>query len=272
MQKHSSLPTALIASFWRNKSLIKLLTQREIMSRYKGSFFGVAWSFITPLLMLLVYTFVFGSVFKVRWSSTSDSKIEFALMLFAGLMVFNIFADGVGKSPSLILQNSNYVKKVVFPLDALIWVNLGAALFHFGISLLVWLTVYIFCIGQPAASALYVPVVILPVVLLTLGLSWLFSALGVYLRDVAQFVGLLISVLMFMSPIFYPLSSLPAEYQALLALNPISPVVEMMRTVLYLGEAPSLSLWLNSMAISAALAYMGFVWFQKTRNGFSDVL
>lgn len=272
MQKFSASPRALFAGLWNNRQLIKSLTQREIQGRYRGSFMGLFWSFVTPVFMLAVYTFVFSVVFKARWNPASDSKTEFALVLFAGLLVFNLFSECIGKAPSLILSNANYVKKVVFPLDVLPWVSLGAALFHFGVSLVVWLLAHLIFFGTLQITLLWLPIVLLPLILLIMGLSWILAALGVYLRDISQFIGLVVSVLMFLSPIFYPVSALPADYQPLLMLNPITPTIEMTRAILYSGTSPDLGLWLITMSIATMVACAGFAWFQKTRKGFADVL
>jgi lipopolysaccharide transport system permease protein len=212
-------------------------------------------------------------VFKARWGAGGgDSKTEFALMLFAGLMVFNIFSECVSRAPGLILANVNYVKKVVFPLEILPWVSLGAALFHGAISLAVWLAAYLILFGVPHATVLYLPLIILPLVLFILGLAWFLASLGVYLRDVSQLIGVLLTVLMFMSPIFYSAEALPEAYRGLLYLNPLTPVIEQTRAVLYWGQTPNFLLLLSSLLVSAFVAWLGFAWFQKTRKGFADVL
>jgi lipopolysaccharide transport system permease protein len=262
----------MVAGLWKNRQLIKSLTQREVQGRYRGSLMGLFWSFVTPVFMLSVYTFVFSVVFKARWNPTSESKTEFALVLFAGLLVFNLFSECISKAPSLILSNANYVKKVVFPLDVLPWVSLGAALFHFGVSLAVWLMAHLIFFGTLQITLLWLPIVLLPLLLLIMGLSWILASIGVYLRDISQFIGLAVSVLMFLSPIFYPISALPAEYQQLLLFNPITPTIEMARAVLYAGTPPDESLWFITMAIATTVACAGFAWFQKTRKGFADVL
>jgi len=272
MQAHSISPKELITSLWSNRSLINAMIKREVIGRYKGSILGIFWSFFNPVLMLTVYTFVFSVVFKARWSGGSDSKTEFALVLFAGLMVFNLFAECVNRAPGLILANANYVKKVVFPLEILPWVNLGSAMFHALISLAVWMVAYLFLFGLPHVTALLLPVIVLPLVLLILGLSWGLASLGVYLRDVTQFIGILTTVLMFLSPIFYPASSLPQEYSHLLLLNPLTPVVEGVRDVLFWGRLPDMKLLSGYLLGSALFAWLGFAWFQKTRKGFADVL
>lgn len=272
MQKFSVSPREMVASLWRNRSLTSALIRREVIGRYRGSMFGILWSFFHPVFMLAVYTFVFSVVFKARWAAGSDSKTEFALVLFAGLLVFGLFSECVNRAPSLILANVNYVKKVVFPLDILPWVSLGSAFFHMVISLIVWLVFYLIFFGLPHPSALLLPLVLLPLVLFTIGISWFLAALGVYLRDVAQFTGIVTTTLMFLSPIFYPVSALPEEYQALLRFNPLTPTIEGARDILIWGKWPDWLMLALYVVISSVTAWLGFAWFQKTRKGFADVL
>ncbi|MCX7112939.1 MAG: ABC transporter permease [Proteobacteria bacterium] len=272
MRDYSITPQEMIASFWHNRKLIKTLVKREVVGRYRGSILGIMWSFFNPMLMLAVYTFVFSVVFKARWNAASDSKTEFALVLFAGLLVFNLFAECVNRAPTLIISNTNYVKKVVFPLEILPWVTLGTALFHMMISFSVWLIFYIIFFGNPQLTVVYMPLIMLPLVLLTMGLSWFLASLGVFLRDVAQIVGIVTTTLMFLSPIFYPLTSLPAQYQRILNFNLLTPIIEQARAVLIWGQVPdfrSLGLYI---LLTAIIAWLGFAWFQKTRKGFADVL
>src|SRR5688572_14905082 len=142
MQHFSISPAEMVASFWRNRSLLRALIEREVIGRYRGSVMGILWSFFNPILMLAVYTFLFSVVFKARWNGGSDSKAEFSLVLFAGLIAFNLFAECINKSPTLIISRVNYVKKVIFPLEILPWVTLGSAVFHALISVIVWLIAY----------------------------------------------------------------------------------------------------------------------------------
>jgi lipopolysaccharide transport system permease protein len=272
MKNFSISPREMVASFWRNRSLIKTLVQREVVGRYRGSVMGILWSFFNPVFMLMVYTFVFSVVFKARWSVGSDSKTEFALVLFAGLIVFNLFAECVNRAPGLILANVNYVKKVVFPLEILPWVALGSALFHTLVSLGVWLIAYLIFFGVPHLTVLLLPVIILPLLLLIIGVTWGLTSLGVYLRDVSQFIGILTTVLMFLSPIFYPAIALPEGYRYLLLLNPLTPAIEQIRDVLFWGKAPDMSVISVYMLAALLIAWLGFAWFQKTRKGFADVL
>jgi lipopolysaccharide transport system permease protein len=272
MQNFSTSPKEMVASLWRNRSLVRALVQREVLGRYRGSFMGILWSFFNPVFMLVVYTFVFSVVFKARWSGGSDSKTEFALILFAGLIVFNLFAECFNRAPGLILANVNYVKKVVFPLEILPWVALGSAMFHALISLGVWLIAYLILFGVPHITVLLLPLVILPLMLFIMGLTWGLASLGVYLRDVSQFIGILTTVLMFLSPIFYAASALPEKYRHLLLLNPLTPAIEQARDVLFWGKVPDISMLTVYLLVAALIAWLGFAWFQKTRKGFADVL
>lgn len=272
MQKFPATPSEIVASFWYNRSLLKASIKREVLGRYRGSVMGILWSFIHPLFMLIVYTFVFSVVFKARWGGGGDSKTEFALLLFAGLLVFNLFAECINRAPGYVVGNPNYVKKVVFPLEILPWVGLGAAFFHSAVSLGVWLIAYVMFFGLPHATVLYLPLIVLPLALFIMGLSWALASLGVYLRDVGQFISLLTTVLMFISPIFYPASALPEAYRSLLYVNPLTPVIEQTRDVLFWGKAPDFTMQGIYLIASSIVAWLGFAWFQKTRKGFADVL
>lgn len=272
MQQFSAGPREMIVSAWRNRSLIAASIRREVLGRYRGSFIGILWSFFNPLLMLAVYTFVFSVVFNARWNVASDSKTEFALVLFAGLLVYNLFAECVTRAPALILVNVNYVKKVVFPLEILPWVILGSALFHGAISLSVWLLAYLLLFGIPQATVVYFPLIVVPFALLIMGVSWMLASLGVFLRDVSQIIGVVTTVFMFLSPIFYPASALPSDYQALIFVNPLTPIIEQTRDVLFWGKSPDFLLLGLYFSMSSVIAWLGFAWFQKTRKGFADVL
>jgi len=272
MRSFSASPIEMFASLWRNRELIKASAKREVLGRYRGSFLGLLWSFFNPLFMLAVYTFVFSVVFKARWGGGSDSKTEFALVLFAGLLVFNLFAECINRAPSLILSSTNYVKKVVFPLEILPFVGLLSALFHTLISLGVWLLAYTLFFGIPHLTVFYLPLVLLPFCLFLMGLSWALASLGVFLRDVSQFIGLLTTALMFLSPIFYPATALPEDYRHILYLNPLTTVVEQTRDVLFWGKTPDLFMLGIYCVVTLGIASLGFAWFQKTRKGFADVL
>lgn len=272
MQRFSVAPREMVACIWRHRRLVTALVRREVIGRYRGSIMGLFWSFFNPVLMLFVYTFVFSIVFRARWPGGSESKTEFALVLFAGLLVFNLLSECVNRAPSLILSNANYVKKVIFPLEILPIVAMGSAAFHFAVGLLVWLVFYLILFGLPPATLLLLPIALLPLVLTTLGASWLLASLGVYLRDVSQIIGVMTTILMFMSPIFYPITALPDEYRVYLQLNPMTFVVEQVRDAMIWGKMIDWVSWAEQMMLSFFIAWAGFSWFQKTRRGFADVL
>lgn len=249
------------------------MTKREVIGRYRGSVLGLAWSFFNPILMLSVYTFVFSVVFKARWGGGEiESRTEFAVIFFAGMIVHGLFSECANRAPSLVLSNANYVKKVVFPLEILPWVAMGSALFHAMVSVLVLLAFLLMLNMSLHWTIVFLPVVLVPLMLLTIGIAWFLASIGVYLRDVAQTIGLMTTVMMFLSPIFYPLSALPEHYQGLLMLNPLTFIIEQTRDVLIWGKMPDFrGLGLYAIA-SSLIVWMGFAWFQKTRRGFADVL
>lgn len=268
----SASPKGLVCSLYSHRHLILSLAKREVIGRYRGSAFGLLWSFLNPIFLLIVYTFVFSVVFQARWGGGTGSRTEFALVLFSGLIVFNFFSECVNRAPALILGNSSYVKKVVFPIEILPCVNLLAALFHCLVSVFVWLAAYVVLFGIPHFTVLFFPIVFLPIVFLSLGLSWFLSSLGVYVRDTSQFVVILTTTLMFLSPIFYPVSALPEKYQFFLMLNPLSVGLSQVRDVLFWGVFPNFIVYGVYVLLTAGFACLGFAWFQKTRKGFADVI
>lgn len=272
-QSHSVSPRALLASIASNRQLALQMIRREVVGRYRGSIIGLAWSFFNPLFMLSIYTFVFTVVFKARWGGIIDGgKTDFAILMFAGLIVYGLFAECVNRAPALILSNVNYVKKVVFPLEILPWVAFGSALFHAMISLVVLLLAQLILLHRLPWTAILFPVALLPLVFITLGVTWFLASLGVYLRDVTHVIAVLTTVLLYVSPIFYPISAIPQRFVELIKLNPLTYLIEEARNTLIYGRVPDVGSWLLMMAIGVLIAYVGFVWFQKTRKGFADVL
>ncbi|HIF9075035.1 ABC transporter permease [Photobacterium damselae] len=266
-------PLSLLKELKQNKDLILSLTRREISSKYKGSILGGVWAIFIPVFMLAVYTFVFSIVFKAKWNGLeTESKSTFALLLFAGLIVFNFFSDCFNSAPRLILNNSNYVKKVVFPLDILpITISLSA-LFNLVLSVLVWISFYSIEVGLPHLTVLLLPLAILPLYFMSLGFCWLFSALGVYIRDIGQVVGIATTVLMFLSPIFFPIQALPVEFREYLDYNPLAQSISMMRDILFWGKVPDISNYMIYLFQCFIFCIFGYIFFQKTRKGFADVL
>jgi lipopolysaccharide transport system permease protein len=277
MNPHISQPTSLAAltkSLWHNRNLIVQMTKRDVIGRYKGSIMGLAWSFFNPIVMLTVYTFVFSQVFKARWGTTggSESKTQFAVLLFAGLIVHGLFSEVLTRAPGLILGNVNYVKKVVFPLEILPVISLCAALFHSMISLVVLLVAFVLFNGYIHWTVLLAPLILLPLLVATVGFAWILASLGVFIRDVGQTIGVIMSIIMFLSPIFYPISALPEIYRPWIMANPLTFIIEQVREVLIWGHLPNWGGLVVYLLIAIGVAWLGFAWFQKTRKGFADVL
>lgn len=279
MNPHAAQPTSLLActrSLWVHRQLIGQMIKREVVGRYKGSVLGLGWSFLNPLLMLCVYTFVFSVVFKARWGvlpeGGEESQAMFAIVLFIGMIMHGLFAEILNRAPGLIISNVNYVKKVVFPLEILPVVTAGAALFHALVSLSVWLLAYVIFIDVPHWHALLLPVVMLPLLILALGLAWFLASLGVFLRDVGQTISIITTIMMFLAPVFFPVKSLPEEFQPLIMANPLTFIIEQAREVLIWGRLPDFSGLLRYTAAALVVLWIGYAWFQKTRKGFSDVL
>jgi len=273
---HAAQPTSLVAlakSLWRNRQLIVQMTKREVVGRYKGSAMGLAWSFFNPVFMLVVYTFVFSVVFKARWGAGSeDSKTLFAVVLFVGMIVHGLLAEVLNRAPSLILSNVNYVKKVVFPIEILPVISMGAALFHSMISLCVLLIAFVIFNGYLHWTVVFIPLVLLPFVILTLGFAWMLAAIGVFLRDVGQIIGMLTTVIMFLAPVFYPVTAVPERFRPFIMANPLTFIIEQAREVLIWGHFPN---WIGLgiyTVMATVVAWAGYALFQKTRKGFADVL
>ena len=260
-------------SIWQHRELIWRLSEREIKGRYRGSILGLSWSFMQPLTMLAVYTLVFSQVFKARWGTGEDvGPLAFAVNLFAGLIVFNLFSECLNRAPGLILANPNYVKKVVFPLEVLAPVAAATAGFHALTSLLVLVIFEIAAYGRIPLSFLWIPVVWTPFLLGTLGITWILSALGVFVRDIGQLVGVVVSMLMFLSPIFFPLSAMPARWLPILQLNPLAHVIEETRSVTVLGHAPSMIFVLVGITSTLVICEICYRVFLRAKPAFADVI
>lgn len=272
MQAFSISPREMAASIWRHRGLARALVKREVVGRYRGSVMGIAWSFFNPLLMLAIYTVVFSSIFKARWGTGDDSKVDFAILLFVGMIVHGLFAECVNRAPSLILSNVNFVKKVVFPLEILPWVVFGSAVFHATISVSVLLLAQlVFRQSVPWTIALF-PIVLVPLVLTTMGFSWFLAALGMYIRDIGQMVGVFTTALLFLSPVLYPTSAVPEGFRRWIELNPLTFIIEEGRNTLIFGRVPDVGRWVVMVAAGLVVAWAGFAWFQKARKGFADVV
>ena len=249
------------------------MLKRDVQQRYRGSQLGFIWAFIYPILMLLVYTFVFGMVMRVKWGVAGQDNIEFGIILFAGLLLHGMLAEVVIGAVGLITGNPQYVKKVVFPLPLLSLVSLGNAVFHMLLGVLILIAMFWFTGGSLHWTVLLAPIVLLPFVVFLLGMSWFISALGVYVRDLSQFMGVIVTVLLFLGPIVYPFSRVPDAIKSyVLWLNPLTIIVEQFRAVVLFGDMPDWEL-LGIYSIFAVMMLLFGAWFfNKTKDGFADVV
>jgi lipopolysaccharide transport system permease protein len=272
---HPISPRAMLASVRRHWRLIVSLTRRDLAERFQGSLLGPLWYFITPAVLILTYTLVFGIVFKVRMPfarGAEASQVEFGLFLFSGLLLFTVFADVVSRSPSLVVSKPNFVKKVVFPLEILSVVTVLSALAGGVLSFALLLVATLLLTGGlGATSLLYLSALVLMLPMLV-GLSWFLAALGTYVRDVAQIIGLLLTVVLFLSPVFTPLSAFPEPVRAYLLLNPVSIPIELGHLTFFLHQTPPLGAAAAYLGSALVVMSLGWVFFQKTRTGFADVL
>ena len=256
-----------------NRLLVLQMIRREVSGRYNGSAIGILWAIINPLFMLVVYAFVFSVVFKARWGvDLNESRAQFALVLFSGLIVHTLVAECLMRAPKIIIDNSNYVKRVVFPLEILPIVLVGSALFHAAMSFIVLLFGMIFLNGSVPGTAILLPIVLMPLLIGALGISWFLASLGVYVRDTQQLVGMGVTALLFLTPIFYPISAVPENMRHWLYINPLTVFVEYTRDVMVWGKVPSWNGLAVNYVIAMVVAGLGYWWFNKTRKGFADVI
>lgn len=267
--------TVQAPSLWKHRALIWEMAKREVSSRYKGSVMGLAWSFFYPLLMLCVYTFVFGVIFKSRWglpTDTAEPTSRFAVILFAGLVVYGMFSESISRAPTLVTSNATFVKKVVFPLEILPVSSVLSSVIHMLVGLLVLLLAQVAVNGGLPLTALAFPLVVFPLMLATLGISWFLAAAGVYLRDLAHVAPLFATLMLFLAPVFYPITAVPEKFRPIIEMNPITGIVDAVRGVLVFGRLPDPMWLLGQYAAAALIAVLGLYWFRYLRKGFADVL
>ncbi|HEX7368956.1 MAG TPA: ABC transporter permease [Rhodanobacteraceae bacterium] len=265
-------PLSPYVALKRHFALVVQMARRDVAGRYRGSFAGLFWSFINPLLMLAIYTLVFGVIFKARWGSASTSHLDFALILFAGLNINTLFTECANRASTVIVDNTNFVKKVVFPLETLSWSLLGAALFHLLISTIALLVIELIADGHVPWTIVLFPIVVLVFLPFVAGAIWLLASLGVFLRDLKQVTMFVTTALLFVAPIMYPISMIPEPFRAWMYLNPLTVIALASQNVLVFGKPP---VWtdLGLYALASCLfAWAAFVWFEQTRKGFADVV
>jgi lipopolysaccharide transport system permease protein len=262
-------PLRLTSTLWTHRYILGQLIKRDVLLRYRGAMFGVLWIFLSPLLMLAIFAFVFGHVFQARWPQ-QDSGIPFWLLLYSGLIAFNVFAETVSRSPTAVRGYPSYVKKIIFPLEILPVAPLGAALVHAGFNFLILVTALTW-IGKLHVTVFLFPLLLAPLIMFALGLAWFLSAWGVFIKDMTQIVPLLVQMLLFMSPVFYPVQAVPQQLQPLYLHNPLGAVIESCRAAI-VGQLVDWASWGWVLALSLMVMVFGHAFFQHSREEFADVL
>lgn len=251
--------------------LLAQFTVRDFTSRYRGTYLGLVWSVLLPLIMVGMYTFVFGSIFKSRWSAGSETSVFFGTALLAGLIPFNFFSDVLVTSAGLINANSNLVKKVVFPLGILPLSRVLASMGHALISLVI-LAVLAGSQGVFGVTWLFLPLLYFPFLVFCIGLAFLLSALGVFFRDITHLLSAVISLSLFLSPIFYSMDAVPTSIRPIMGFNPLAIMAEQCRRCLIFGAVPEMALVAVLWGWALCALVIGVWWFKKLKPSFADVM
>ena len=262
----------MIRSIFKNGYLLKQMVRKDIGDKYKGSVLGALWSLLVPVLMLIIYTFVFSEVFQARWDIDTDNKYQFALVLFCGLSAFNLVSEVMSRSTTLIASNVNYVKKVIFPLELLPVVITLSALFNCAVSYLILIAANYILNGVISKTLYQIVLAVIPLLVLTVGLGLLISAIAVYLKDVGNAISVIVTMLMYLSPVFFPLSSVPEEFRGICEINPMTYIIENFRNVTLYGKNMDWRFWVISCLAAMVFYEIGYVTFMRAKEGFADVL
>jgi len=267
---HSRLPS--FSHIWVNRNLLVMMVKRAVSSRYKNSYMGIAWLVIYPLIKLSIYTLVFHRILNVKWGNQEQTGPQFALYIYIGLIAFNFFSESLMAAPHVIISHRNMIKKIDFPIEILPWVHFCTAVCDALIGFGIWLLAYLVINGIPHVSVLLLPLVFLPFLLITMGLNWMIAASSVFVKDVNQMVQFGVAALLFISPIFYPLSAVPGFLHSVMLLNPLSFEIEMLRSILLDGVMPSMSYYAIYLMVGLALYYLGYRSYKSVQDEFADVL
>ncbi|MFT6436863.1 MAG: lipopolysaccharide transport system permease protein [Candidatus Azotimanducaceae bacterium] len=271
-REESVSPAFLLSSVFSHQSLIYQLVKRDIGSRYKGSILGILWAVANPVLMLVIYTFVFSVIFNARWGGSSAEQAHFSIFLFSGLICHSLLAEILTKSSDLILNQPNYVTKVIFPLEILPLVAVLSSVFQTLVNLFVLFVGVLVFGAKPHITFLLAPIVLLPLVILSLGFSMLLSSIGVFVRDLGQVIGVFCTALLFLSPVFFPLEAVPERFRSIVLLNPLTFVIDQLRKVVIEGQLPDWQGLILYFFVAVFVAWVGFYFFQRARKGFADVM
>lgn len=263
--------TLPVTSIWQNRRLIQSMVRRDILARYRGSFGDVLWTVLNPLLLMATYSFVFGVVLQSRFGA-DNSRSGFVLNFFAGMLPWLAFSEAVGRAPHVMLEHRNFIRKLLFPVEILPVTQTLAALVTQAFATGVFLLILLLVRGGLPASALWLPVLLIPQVFFTLGTAWLLSALGVFMRDLGQIIGFLLTLWFFLTPICYPETSLPKEAAFVLTKNPIYVLVRGYRAVFLENSAPAFSSLWKLWLVAGVMFVLGYACFHKLRKSFADVI
>lgn len=272
MQRTGDFFVGMFRAMWRHRHLATLLIARNVEASFRGSVLGKLWTALVPLLRLAIYTTVLGLILKVRWPGHHNTSLETALLYFVGLSFYDFFMEAIAAAPGLMAENVNFVKKVVFPLEILPCATVGAALVRLGVTSVILLLFFVIIRGIPPLAALAIPLVVAPFAMIVLGVVWFLSALGAYVRDLRQLTGVLALVMMYLSPIFFPLAMVPANARAFFYANPTAFPIETTRAALFAGQWPQWWALAAYFAVAWLFAALGYRWFLRTKPGFADVL
>lgn len=262
----------MLKTLYKNSYLLKQLVKKDIQQKYQGSVLGILWSFLVPILMLVIYTFVFSEVFQAKWDIDTSDKYEFALVLFCGLSAFNLVGEVMNRSTVLIASNTNYVKKVIFPLEMLPVVITLSSLFTCVISFAILIMAKLLLYHNVSKTLYMVFLMFIPLVILAVALSLIISAVSVYLKDIGNAISVIVTVLMYLSPVFFPLSAVPESFRGICEINPMTYIIENFRNVVLYGNSINWKFYGISCLVSLSLYWIGKAVFMRAKEGFADVL
>ena len=262
----------MIKTLYKNGYLLKTLVIKDIKQRYQGSALGMLWSFLVPVMMLVIYTFIFSEVFQAKWDIDTGDKYQFALVLFCGLTVFNLVGEVMNRSTTLIVSNTNYVKKVIFPLEMLPVVATCSAHFNFVVSFIILILAKLILYHNVSATLYMIFLAMIPLVIMAVGLGLFISAISVYLKDVGNVISVLVTVLMYLSPVFFPLTAVPENFRVVCEMNPMTYVIENFRKVVLYGECLDWKFYGISCVVALVIYFIGKTVFMRAKEGFADVL
>jgi lipopolysaccharide transport system permease protein len=259
-------------AIWRNRGLIRTMVRRDIMGRYRGSFGGGLWTVLTPLLLMLTYYFVFGVVLDAKFEQ-DPSRAGFVLYFFAGMLPWLPFSEAAGRAPTVVWEHRNFVKKLVFPVDTLPVNLVISGLVTETVLLLLYMAGLALARGRVPMTVAWLPLFLAPQILFTLGVCWFLAALGVFVRDLGQIIGFLLTIWFFITPICYPeTQKMPHAAVTILSKNPIYMLVRFYRVVFLEGHSPAIGALVKFWALALVVFFAGYAWFYKLRRSFADIV